>query len=285
MIFKTFLSPYLSNFFISAICFLIFTPSLYSQALTRQEFNDTIKKMPSFSMDKDVYFITGIATNKDLSKENSDIKYQISLKQLVTRATLPLNSYLFIAYSQKSFWNVYELSNPFSDLDFNPAIGLVKPVFNKKDLLTGLMEFKFEHESNGRDSIASRSWNRVSLSYHTPLKNNFMLTVKGWIPFQYEEDNPDILDYVGLGEAKLEYTIIPEKLVADITLRKGLKDWNGAASTRLLYKLFNNSGNQYLMLEWFVGHAENLIDYTKYTSMIRLGYVIKSTQLDILHGK
>jgi phospholipase A1 len=281
---KTFLPSYLLNFFIAAICFLIFTPSLYSQALTRQEFHDSIKKMPSFSMYNDVYFITGVATDQPISKEFSDIKYQISFKQMVTKATLPFNSYLFVTYTQKAFWDVYKNSSPFGEINFNPAAGLGKPIF-KDNGLVGLLEFKMEHESNGRDSIASRNWNRLSLTYNTALSKKMILRVQGWIPFTYKESNPDILDYVGLGEAKLEYTIIPEKLIADITLRKGLKDWNGAASTRLLYKLFNNSGNQYLMLEWFVGHAENLFDYDKYTSMIRLGYVIKSTQLNILHSK
>lgn len=281
---KTFLPPYLSNFFVFAICFLIFTPGLYSQALTRQEFHDSIKKMPSFSMYNDVYFITGVATNQPISKEFSDIKYQISFKQMVTKATLPFNSYLFVTYTQKAFWDVYKNSSPFGEINFNPAAGLGKPIF-KHNRLIGLLEFKMEHESNGRDSIASRNWNRFSLTYNTTLSKKMILSVEGWIPLTYKESNPDILDYVGLGEAKLEYTIIPEKLVADITLRKGLKDWNGAASTRLLYKLFNNSGNQYLMLEWFVGHAENLFDYNKYTSMIRLGYVIKSTQLNILRSK
>lgn len=263
---------------------MIFTPSLYSQTLSRQQFHDSIKKMPSLSMYNDVYLITGIPTNQPISKEFSDIKYQISFKQMVTKASLPLNSYLFVTYTQKAFWDVYKNSSPFGEINFNPAAGLGKPIFKDNGLI-GLLEFKIEHESNGKDSIASRSWNRLSLSYNTALSKKMILRVEGWIPFTYKENNPDILDYVGLGEAKLEYTIIPEKLVADITLRKGLKDWNGAASTRLLYKIFNNSGNQYLMLEWFVGHAENLYDYDKYTSMIRLGYVIKSTQLNILRSK
>ncbi|MBK5192570.1 MAG: phospholipase A [Flavobacteriaceae bacterium] len=262
----------------------MFTPSLYSQSLTRQEFHDSIKKMPSFSMYNDVYFITGIATNQPISKEFSDIKYQISFKQMVTKATLPFNSYLFVTYTQKAFWDVYKNSSPFGEINFNPAAGLGKPIFKDNGMI-GLLEFKMEHESNGQDGLASRNWNRFSLTYNTALSKKMILSVEGWIPFTYKESNPDILDYVGLGEVKLEYTIIPEKLVADITLRKGLKDWNGAASTRLLYKLFNNSGNQYLMLEWFAGHSENLFDYNKYTSMIRLGYVIKSTQLNILRGK
>lgn len=240
--------------------------------------------MPSFSMYNDVYFITGIATNQPLSKESSDIKYQISFKQMVTKATLPANSYLFVSYTQKAFWDVYKNSSPFGEINFNPAAGLGKPVFKDNGLI-GLLEFKMEHESNGKDSIDSRNWNRFSLTYITALGKKMILSLEGWIPFTYKESNPDILDYVGLGEVKLEYTIIPEKLVADITIRKGLKDWNGAASTRLLYKLFNNSGNQYLMLEWFTGHAENLFDYNKYTSMVRLGYVIKSTQLNILRNK
>jgi len=281
---KTFLPTFLLNFFIYAPCFLIFTPSLFSQTLTRQEFQDSIKRMPSFSMYNDVYFITGVATNRPISKEFSDIKYQISFKQMVTKATLPFNSYLFVTYTQKAFWDVYKNSSPFGEINFNPAAGLGKPIFQDNRLI-GLLEFKMEHESNGKDSIASRNWNRLSLAYNTAISKKMILRVKGWIPFTYKETNPDILDYVGLGEAKLEYTIIPEKLVADITLRKGLKDWNGAASTRLLYKLFNNSGNQYLMLEWFAGYAENLFDYNKYTSMIRLGYVIKSTQFNILRSK
>jgi hypothetical protein len=39
------------------------------------------------------------------------------------------------------------------------------------------------------------------------------------------------------------------------------------------------------MLEWFAGYAESLIDYNKYRSMVRLGYVIKSSDLDILKKK
>jgi len=235
-------------------------------------------------MYNDIYFITGVATNQPISKEFSDIKYQISFKQMLTKNTLPFNSYLFITYTQKAFWDIYQSSGPFGEIDFNPAAGLGKPIF-KDNRLIGLLEFKMEHESNGKDSTDSRNWNRFSLTYNTALSKKMILSVEGWIPFSYNENNPDILDYVGLGEVKLEYTIIPEKLVADITLRKGLKDWNGAASTRLLYKLFNNLGNQYLMLEWFAGHAENLFDYNKYTSMIRFGYVIKSTQLNILRSK
>ena len=274
---------------IQLICLILFAilaqSTVFGQRLTREQVYDTIMEMPSFSSYQDNYFISGVPTNKAITKNNSDIKYQISFKQLISRATLPLNSYLFVTYSQKAFWNVYSKSSPFEEINFNPAIGLGKPVFNKDGYIFGLTELKFEHESNGRDSLDSRSWNRITGAFHTPLGRRTILSVKAWVPIAYTENHPDILDYVGLGEVKVERTIINNRLIADLTVRKGLDGWKGAASARVLYKLFNNSGNQYLMLEWFAGYAESLIDYNKYTSMVRLGYVIKSTDLDILKSK
>ncbi|HBY67661.1 MAG: phospholipase, partial [Flavobacteriaceae bacterium] len=38
--------------------------------------------------------------------------------------------------------------------------------------------------------------------------------------------------------------------------------------------------NQYIMLEWYLGQAEGLLDYQKSQSMIRLGYVIKTNEFD-----
>ena len=272
--------------FLTLLLIAFLSSSIVSaQRLSRAQVYDTILNMPSFSTYQDNYFISGVPTNKAINANTADIKYQISFKQMVTRAILPLNSYLYVAYSQKAFWDVYSFSSPFAELNFNPAIGLAKPVFNKERNIFGLAELKFEHESNGRDSLESRSWNRITGVFHTPLGKRTILSVKVWAPMAYKENHPDILDYVGLGEIKVEQTIINNRLIADLTVRKGLEGWKGSASTRVLYKLFNNSGNQYLMLEWFAGYSESLIDYNQYTSMVRLGYVIKSTDLDILKTK
>ncbi|HSM63505.1 MAG TPA: phospholipase A, partial [Gillisia sp.] len=191
--------------FLSLLFTALLTHStVIGQRLTRDQVYDTIQEMHSFSTYQDNYFISGVPTNKAITKNNSDIKYQISFKQFVSRATLPLNSYLFLTYSQKAFWNVYSLSSPFEEINFNPGIGLGKPVFNKEKQIFGLVELKFEHESNGRDSLDSRSWNRITGAFHTPLGRRTILSVKAWVPFAYTENHPDILDYVGLGEVKVE---------------------------------------------------------------------------------
>ena len=268
------------------IVFLFISPySILGQRLNREQVYDTIQRMPSFSVYQDNFLISGIPTNEPANKDNSDIKYQISFKQLVTRTTLPLNSYLFLSYTQKSFWNVYRKSSPFEEINYNPAIGLGKPLFRKDGQISGLAELKLEHESNGLAGEDSRSWNRITGAFHTPLGRRTILSVKAWVPFAYRDPHPDLLDYVGLGEVKLEQTIWSNRFIAEITFRKGLDAWKGSVGSKVYYKLFNNTGNQFLMLEWFVGYAESLIDYNRYTSMVRIGYVIKSSDLDILKSR
>ena len=59
------------------------------------------------------------------------MKEQRSIAQRLTKSTLPFNTYLFLFYSQKCMWNIYEESLPMRDLNFNPGIGLAKHLFVK----------------------------------------------------------------------------------------------------------------------------------------------------------
>jgi len=81
-----------------AFCF----QNLYSQGITKQSVDSIIKTAPAFSIHEDNYFISGIPLNKDVNKSTADAKYQISFKQLMTRNTLPWDTYLFLTYTQKS---------------------------------------------------------------------------------------------------------------------------------------------------------------------------------------
>ncbi len=51
---------------------------------------------------------------------------------------------------------------PMTDLNFNPGIGLAKPIFIKNRFI-GKINLQLEHESNGRDGLESRSWERLTL--------------------------------------------------------------------------------------------------------------------------
>lgn len=256
-----------------------------SQSLTREETKEFFKTTPMFSTHKDNYLITGVPLNEDIDGETADIKYQISFKQMITRTSLPLNTYLFFTYSQKSFWNIYKKSSPFKDINFNPSIGLGKPIFNKQERLVGMASLEFVHNSNGQDSIYSRSWNRIILKYSTMLDEKTLFSGQIWIPLGYKDDNPDILDYEGLLKLQFEREFIPHKLSSEISFQKGLKwDWKGKFRARLYYNPFKNH-HQYFMLEWFIGYNEDLLNYKHFSNSVRVGYVIKTDELNLLRKK
>ena len=81
-------------------------------------------KMPYFTLFKDNYFIGGTTLGGKPTSVNSDVKFQLSIAQRLTKSKLPFDTYLFIQYTQKAFWNVFQESLPMKDLNFNPGIGL-----------------------------------------------------------------------------------------------------------------------------------------------------------------
>jgi len=254
-----------------------------AQNINRAKFRDSIRQTPYFSIYKDNYFISGVPTNRNIGSTTADAKYQISFKQVVTREKLPLDAYIYLTYTQKSFWNIYEDSFPFRDVNFNPSVAIAKPVFSKTDRLKGLISLSVQHESNGRDSIFSRSWNRVTFGYSTKVFKNTSAHFEAWIPFAYQNGNPDLLDYTGLAEINLEQEFIKDRFYANVMLRKGINfDEKGAVRSRIYYSPFKkNTANQYLMIEWYVGQAENLLLYQQSRSIIRIGYVIKTNEFNL----
>lgn len=264
------------------ICFALFTPyTSIAQTITREQFRDSVQKLPYFSIHKDNYFVTGIPTNREINGSSADAKYQVSFKQIITRDKLPWDTYLFLTYTQKAFWNIYEDSFPFRDINFNPSLSLGKPIFNKNNVLKGLAVAAFDHESNGRDSIYSRSWNRLTFSYMTKIFKRTTGKFGLWIPFAYKNGNRHLLEYTGLGELNIEHELKPNKLYFTLMARKGLNlETKGSIRSRIYFNPFKkNRSNQYFMLEWYLGQAEGLLNYKESQSMVRIGYAIKTNEL------
>ncbi len=56
---------------------------------------------PFFGIYKDNYFVLGTALNHKPNEYNSDVKFQISFRQRLTKSILPFHSHLFLSYSQR----------------------------------------------------------------------------------------------------------------------------------------------------------------------------------------
>lgn len=235
---------------------------------------EAFDKLPSFGLYKDNYFVFGTAIGQKPTRENSNVKFQVSIAQRLTRSTLPWNTYLFLFYSQKVFWNVLEKSMPMTDLNFNPGIGLAKPLFVKNRYIGKLM-LMLEHESNGRDGLASRSWNKVSVGANVMIDPTFTVHGKFWIPIVDGENNRDILDYCGIYQVGSQFMSPNKRWGVSVILTKR-RGWalNYNTTLEFCYRLFKRD-NQYLFAQYYNGYGEGLLDYKQYHSTLRVGIVIK----------
>lgn len=231
-------------------------------------------KGPYFGLYKDNYFTIGTALGYKPRANNSDVKFQISISQRLTRSTLPWNTYLYLFYSQKVLWNVFQNSMPMRDLNFNPGIGLSKLLIVKGRLI-GKMSLLLEHESNGRDGEASRSWNKISLAANIFLDDQLMIHGKIWIPIIDGENNRDILKYSGIYQFGFQWYTKNRRFGASLILTKR-SGWNLNFNTivELNYRIFKKE-NQYLFLQYYNGYGECLLDYNQFHSRIRVGICIK----------
>ncbi|WP_345952176.1 phospholipase A (plasmid) [Mucilaginibacter sp. PAMB04274] len=245
--------------------------------ITKDSVTLILSKSPAFSIYKDNYLLTGTALNEKPSKYNSDVKFQFSFKQRLLNKPLVAGAYFYLTYTQKSFWDIYRSSSPFEETNYNPALQLIRPIFKNSSFI-GVFSLSLEHESNGRDSINSRSWNYAGLTYAHIFSPYVTGSLKVILPFAID-DNPDIARYVGYTEAQFSWTIKKDKLLLDVLGRKGSRwDTKGSLMTGISFKPRKNA-NQYLMLQWWQGYAESLIDYRISRSMLRFGIVIKPTLL------
>ena len=235
---------------------------------------EELDNRPYFSLYKDTYFVGGTVLGGKPTEFNSDVKFQISFQQRLTKSVLPGNTFLYLFYSQKAMWNVFEESLPFHDLNFNPGIGLSRYIILKNHLV-GKITMMIEHESNGRDGTASRSWNKISWAGEAYISPSLMAHAKFWIPIVDGKYNRDILKYMGISQAGFQARSMDDKWVLDATLVKR-QGWNLNFNTiiQLGYRINHNS-NQFIMLQYYNGYGESMLDYNLYHSRIRFGLLIR----------
>lgn len=236
----------------------------------RRAFDD----QPYFGLYKDNYFVFGPPIGQKATNKNTNIKFQISIAQRLTKSTLPFGTYLYLFYTQKCFWNVLENSMPMTDLNFNPGIGLAKPLF-VHDRFIGKVTLVLEHESNGRDGDESRSWNKISLGANIMVDPNIMVHGKFWIPIVDGMNNRDILDYSGIYQVGVQMMSNDRRFNGSCTLVKR-RGWNLNYNTILEFGIrFSKNDNQYLFLQYYNGYGEGMLEYNKFHTNLRIGIQIK----------
>ncbi|MDE6324885.1 MAG: phospholipase A, partial [Duncaniella sp.] len=163
---------------------------------------------------------------------------------------------------------------PMTALNFNPGIGLTKPLF-VKNRFVGKVNLVLEHESNGRDGVESRSWNKVSLGGSIMIDPRITVHGKFWIPIVDGQNNRDILDYCGIYQVGTSFMSTNSRWGASVILTKR-RGWKQNFNTALefSYRIFPRD-NQYIFVQYYNGYGEGLLAYKEFHSQLRVGIVIK----------
>ncbi len=239
-----------------------------------------------FTPYKQNYILFGSMQNKNggepFSGKTMDIRFEFGMKFRMFQNTAEYArlSPLHFGYSQKSWWDIAESSAPFKEHNYNPEIfwdfedPLAGEGYLPSELGRFVDRFGYEHQSNGRDGLASRSWDRLyaQKTFRFP-EQNLSLRLKAWNVVNRGEENTDITDFIGNGEAKLTYHAPSTRWELSTSVMKG--HHTSKYSYRVDYVSDLSAWlNSRFMLSYYDGYGEALISYNEKTQSLRAGVFV-----------
>jgi phospholipase A1 len=216
----------------------------------------------------------GRTVETDQSLDNTEAKFQISLKTKVWQGVFGDVGDLWVTYTQSSRWQVYnaDLSRPFRETDYEPEALLV---FNTNYSILGwnghLFTIGLDHQSNGRADPLSRSWNRVIADFGFE-REGWTVMVRPWwrIPESTKnDDNPDISNYMGRAEVQIVREWNANEF--GLTVRHSLRGGDESHGSARFSWSFPVIGNLRGYTELFKGYGESLIDYNHNATYLGVG--------------
>lgn len=206
--------------------------------------------------------------------KHDEIKFQISLALPIWRNIFGENSVLAGSYTQKSWFQLSNVSDssPFRETNYEPQLFVAWATdyalpfgWRLRDIETG-----FNHQSNGKsdEQLKSRSWNRL-YARASATKGNWIVELKPWwrIPEKAEnDDNPDITNYRGYFELSLGYQFDQHRI-------KFTGHYNPAHNKGGLELTYSYPITKYIRFytQYYAGYGESLIDYNRNIQRIGLG--------------
>lgn len=245
-----------------------------------------------------VYKINYFSLNNLPNNANAQVKFQFSVKYKFLHRDVSVLDHplsLYLAYSQKSLWNVGQVSMPFEESNYNPEaffdyqVNISQGAFSLRDIILG----PYEHESNGLAGPQSRGWNRlyaaVRLGFlpmgeqsdgNSVPKDHIELFLKVWHAYGYSDEtaylqtinsNKTFLGYEGFGEVNLVFRDVIVKgddwgNRIEVTSRIG-----GKENIELQYVQRMPSLNFSPYIQYWYGYDETLLRFDRFGNRTFLG--------------
>jgi len=214
------------------------------------------------------------AASSDLKLKDTEARFQMSFKNRVW-TTDDRQWGLWVAYTQQSQWQVYsgDISRPFRETNYQPEVFVsFRPDVQLGDFRWGLLNFGYNHQSNGRSQILSRSWDRLFVEAAVE-RGDFALLGRAWYRMHEssdEDDNPDITDYMGYGDLTAFYRRDGHSLTV-----MGRGNWNtGKGAIQLAWTTPPLLGPLRGYLRLFSGYGDSMIDYNWNQNIVGIGIAL-----------
>ncbi len=224
-------------------------------------------------------------TARDYERDTNEAQFQLSLKVPLYSNFFGSDSDLFAAYTQNSYWQVYDTqhSSPFRETNYMPELFLEwQP--NKKlgDSELKKVRFAFIHQSNGQDIGQSRSWNRTEM-YFLLQNQNIFYGMNIWDRWNEDskqssnategDDNVGLEDYIGKQKYFIKYK--DDKYNISLSIQNNIFDYHSSKGNTKLDVTFPSINSNFdFFIRYFNGYGESLIDFDVKIKRISFGIMI-----------
>lgn len=226
-----------------------------------------------------IYAVYGPGTNTDARIQLS-FKYQLFGSHARQEGASSLADGLYFAYTQRMFWDLEAESSPFRNIDYQPELFYLSPAMTASQKATVSGQVGIRHESNGKAGPDSRSVNGIYVSpmgaFSLGGDARLIVAPRLWLYVGDRSDNPDIRRYRGNTGLVVQ---IGRDNGLRLTTSSRFNFWSGKGSlgADLSYpmnRLLGGGPDFYLFAQSFVGYGENLLDYNKSTTRLRIGVAL-----------
>ncbi|MDX9739922.1 MAG: phospholipase A [Gammaproteobacteria bacterium] len=214
-------------------------------------------------------------------RHDFELQFQLSQKVLLAEGAIAGHGALYVAYTNRSFWQAYsrDRSAPFRETIHEPELILS---FDSDWSGFGIRmtgyQLVLNHQSNGRGGADSRSWHRVILNALFE-KDAFVFALRPWWRIPEDEkssagdavgdDNPDIERYYGQMEVSGAW--MRGTNLYSFTLRNNLRsDSRGSIELGWSFPVYRSIRAS---VHYFSGYGESLINYNRSSQSLGLGFL------------
>ena len=215
-----------------------------------------------------------LSSRSAVGPDHVELAFQLGFKTKLVEHAAGSRGDLWFGYTQQSYWQAYNAaaSRPFRETNYQPELMAVLPLdlalagFRARFVNLGLV-----HQSNGQSGTQSRSWNRLYAQLGVE-RGALALSARLWRRLDSggdDDDNPDILDYMGRGDVTASWRHEGHEL--SLTARRNFSTRHGALQASWAFPVAAGLKGY---VQVFSGYGQSLIDYNFAQRALGVGFLI-----------